>query len=156
VLGKPQSGMAIFNHSMRWERTCILASTVGTMRRQLERCIAYARERKQFGKPIGSFQAVAHRIVDMKLRLETARLLLYHVAWLLDRGKPAALESALTKLHLSESFLQSSLDALQVHGSYGYMTEQEIERDVRDAIAGRLYSGTSELQRNVVAGAMGL
>jgi alkylation response protein AidB-like acyl-CoA dehydrogenase len=156
VLGKPESGMAIFNHSMRWERSCILASTIGTMRRQLERCVMYAQERKQFGKPIGSFQAVSHRIVDMKLRLETSRLLLYHVAWLLDRGKPAAVESALAKLHLSECFLASSLDAVQIHGSYGYMTEYELERDVRDAVGARLYSGTSELQRNLIAGAMGL
>ena len=72
--------MAIFNHSMEWERSCILASAVGTMQRQLERCIAYAKERKQFGQPIGEFQAVSHRIVDMKLRLETARLLLYRLA----------------------------------------------------------------------------
>jgi alkylation response protein AidB-like acyl-CoA dehydrogenase len=156
VLGKPQSGMAIFNHSMRWERSCILASTVGTMRRQLERCISYAQERKQFGRPIGSFQAVSHKIVSMKLRLETSRLLVYQVAWLLDRGESATVESALTKLHLSESFLQSSLDALQIHGSYGYMTEYELERDVRDAVGGRLYSGTSEVQRNLIAGALGL
>jgi alkylation response protein AidB-like acyl-CoA dehydrogenase len=156
VLGKPESGMAIFNHAMRWERSCILASTVGTMRRQLERCIAYARERKQFGRSIGSFQAVAHRIVDMRLRLETSRLLAYQVAWLLDRGEGVSLESALTKLHLSESFLSSSLDAVQIHGGYGYMTEYELERDVRDAVGGRLYSGTSEMQRNVVAALMGL
>jgi L-prolyl-PCP dehydrogenase len=156
MLGKPGAGMAIFNSSMRWERSCILASTVGTMSRQLERSISYARERKQFGESIGHFQAVSHRIVEMKLRLETSRLLLYRLAWLLDQGKPAALESALTKLHLSESFLQSSLDALQIYGGYGYMTEYELERDVRDAIGARIYSGTSEIQRNLVAGHLGL
>lgn len=156
LLGKPGGGMLVFDASMTWERGCILASTVGTMERQLERSIAYARERKQFGTPIGSFQAVSHKLVDMKLRLDTARLLLYRLGWLIDTGKPTALESALVKLYLSECYVRSSLDALQVHGGYGYMTEYELERDVRDAIGSRLYSGTSELQYNVAAKSMGL
>ena len=156
LLGKPGAGMAMFTSSMLWERSCILASTVGTMQYQLERTIDYARERRQFGQPIGSFQAVSHRIVDMKLRCETARLLLYRLGWLLDHGRPAALDSALGKLYLSECFVQSSLDALQVHGGYGYMTEYELERDVRDAIGSRLYSGTSDIQRNIVARHLGL
>jgi alkylation response protein AidB-like acyl-CoA dehydrogenase len=156
LLGKPGAGMAMFNASMLWERSLILASTLGTMQRQLERCIDHARERKQFGQPIGSFQAVSHRIVDMKLRLETARLLLYRLGWLLARGESAALESALTKLYLSECFLQSSLDALQIHGGYGYMTEYELEREVRDAVASRIYSGTSDIQHNIAAGYLGL
>ena len=156
LLGRPGNGMAIFNAAMRLERACILASCVGAMQRQLERAIEYARERKQFGQPIGSFQSVSQKLVDMKLRLETARLLLYKVGWLIDRGESATLEAALVKLHLSESFLQSSLDALQVHGGYGFMTEYELERDVRDAVGGRLYSGTSEMQRNIVARALGL
>ena len=74
VLGKPGQGMLVFDSSMVWERSCILASTVGTMARQLERSLDYARERRQFGQPIGSFQAVSHKLVDMKVRLETARL----------------------------------------------------------------------------------
>ncbi len=156
LLGKPGGGMVIFNSSMTWERSCILASTIGTMERQHERAVAYAQERKQFGQPIGGFQAVAHKLVDMKLRLETARLLLYRLGWLLDNGKPVALDSALVKLYLSECFLRSSLDALQVHGGYGYMTEYELERDVRDAIGSRLYSGTSEIQYNIAARSMGL
>jgi alkylation response protein AidB-like acyl-CoA dehydrogenase len=92
----------------------------------------------------------------MKLRLETARLLLYRLGWLLARGESAALESALTKLYLSECFVQSSLDALQIHGGYGYMTEYELERDVRDAVASRIYSGTSDIQHNIAAGYLGL
>jgi alkylation response protein AidB-like acyl-CoA dehydrogenase len=156
VLGKPGLGMRVFDHSMTWERGCILATTVGTMERQLERSLEYARERKQFGQPIGSFQAVSHKLVDMKLRLETSRLLLYHLGSLLDAGKPTALESALVKLHLSDSFVRSSLDALQIHGGYGYMTEYELERDVRDAIGSKLYSGTSELQYAIAAKNLGL
>jgi alkylation response protein AidB-like acyl-CoA dehydrogenase len=156
LVGPEGAGMAVFNHSMDWERSCILASAVGTMQRQLERCIAYARERKQFGQPIGKFQAVGHRVVDMKLRVETARLLLYRLGWLRSRGKVSPLEPAMVKLHISESFLQSSLDALQIFGGYGYMTEYELERDVRDAVGSRLYSGTSDIQRNIIAGHLGL
>lgn len=156
VLGKPGGGMRVFDVSMTWERGCILASTVGTMERQLERSLAYARERKQFGVPIGSFQAVSHKLVDMKLRLETSRLLLYRLAALIDDGKPTGLESALVKLHLSDSFVKTSLDALQIHGGYGYMTEYELERDVRDAVGSKLYSGTSELQYEIVAKNLGL
>ncbi|HEU4451393.1 MAG TPA: acyl-CoA dehydrogenase family protein [Gaiellaceae bacterium] len=156
LLGKPGQGMLVFDSSMAWERSCILASTVGTMERQLERSLDYARERRQFGRPIGSFQAVSHRLVDMRLRLDTARLLLYRLGWLMDRGEPTTLESALVKLYLSECYVRSSLDALQVHGGYGYMTEYELERDVRDAIGSRLYSGTSELQYEVAAKSLGL
>jgi alkylation response protein AidB-like acyl-CoA dehydrogenase len=156
VLGKPGSGMAVFNVAMLWERSLILAAPVGSMRRQLERCVEYAKDRRQFGQPIGSFQAVSHRIVEMKLRLETARLLLYRLAWSLDRGQTSQLDAALTKLHVSECYLQSSLDALQIFGGYGYMTEYELERDVRDAVAGRIHSGTSDMQRNIVARYLGL
>ena len=156
LLGGPGAGMAVFNASMQWERGYILAGAVGTMQRQLDRCIAYARERRQFDQPIGGFQAVAHRIVDMKVRLETARLLLYRFAALMDRGEATTLDSALTKLHLSESFLASSLDGLQIHGGYGYMSEYELEQEVRDAVGGRIYSGTSEVQRNLIARQLGL
>ena len=156
LLGEPGAGMALFNSSMRWERGCILAASVGTMQRQLERTVEYARERHQFGRPIGENQAVSHRLVEMKLRLETARLLVYQLAWLIDAGRSTSLESALTKLHLSESFVASSLDALQIHGGYGYMTEYELERDLRDAIGSRIYSGTSDIQRNLIARQLGL
>jgi len=156
LLGSVGAGMAIFNTSMRWERSLILAAAVGTMQRQLERCVSYARERTQFGQPIGAFQAVSHKLVDMKLRLETASLMLYRVATLLDQGTATDLDAALTKLHLSECLVHSSLDALQVHGGSGYMTETGLEREVRDSLASRLYSGTTEMQRNVIARHLGL
>jgi alkylation response protein AidB-like acyl-CoA dehydrogenase len=155
-LGGEGAGMAIFVTSMRWERSLILAPAVGTMRRQLERCVRYARERSQFGQPIGSFQSVSNRIVEMKLRLETSHLMLYRIASLLDDGSATDLDASLTKLHLSESFVQSSLDAQQIYGGYGYLTEMGVERDLRDALGGRLYSGTSDMQRNVVARHLGL
>jgi len=155
-LGPEGIGARIFNSSMEWERSCILASHVGAMQRQLETAIQYARDRTQFGQPIGKFQSVANRIVDMKVRLETARLLLYKVAWLKQTGQPAVMEAALAKLYLSECFIQSGLDAIRTHGGYGYMTEFEVERDLRDAIGGALYSGTSDIQRTIIARLLGL
>jgi alkylation response protein AidB-like acyl-CoA dehydrogenase len=90
--------VAIFNCSMEWERGSLLASYLGTMQWQIETCVRYARERKQFGKPIGRFQAVAHRIANMKVRLETARWLVYHVAWIKKQGRSAILDAAIAKL----------------------------------------------------------
>ncbi|MGI9119547.1 MAG: acyl-CoA dehydrogenase family protein [Acidimicrobiales bacterium] len=151
LLGRVGGGMAVFTHSMDWERSFILASAIGTMERQLERCVGRARERQQFGQPIGKFQAVSHRIVDMKLRLEAGRALLHRLAWLRHTGHSTSADAALVKLFLSESWVQSSLDAMELHGGSGYLTEQEVERDVRDALASRIYSGTSDIQRNVIA-----
>jgi alkylation response protein AidB-like acyl-CoA dehydrogenase len=156
VLGRPGAGMAIFDYSIDWERSFILASAVGTMQRELEQCINHAKTRRQFGAHIGSFQAVAHRIVDMKVRLDAARMLVYRMAWLKSEGRPTKLESSIVKLYLAESWLQSSLDQIQIHGAYGYMTEAGLERDLRDAVAGRIYSGTSEIQRNLIAHHLGL
>jgi alkylation response protein AidB-like acyl-CoA dehydrogenase len=155
-LGPEGAGVSLFSSSMEWERSCILASHVGAMERQLEACVRYARERHQFGQPIGKFQSVANRIADMKVRLETARLMLYKVAWLKAMGKPAVMEAAIAKLYLSECFVQSSQDAIRIHGGYGYMTEFEVERDLRDSIGGTLYSGTSEIQRVIIANWLGL
>jgi alkylation response protein AidB-like acyl-CoA dehydrogenase len=155
-LGKEGNGAAIFEDTVEWERGCILASLLGGMERQLEQCIKYSKERKQFGKSIGKYQSIANKIVDMKVRMETARLLLYKVAWTKQARGKAALDAALAKLYLSESWVQSCLDAVQIHGGYGYTTEYEVERDLRDAIGGTLYSGTSEIQRNIIARYLGL
>ena len=155
-LGSEGAGASIFNSSMEWERSCILASHVGAMQRQLENCVRYARERRQFGQPIGNFQSISNRIADMQVRLETARLILSKVAWLKKIGKSAVMEAAIAKLYLSESFVQSSLDAIRIHGGYGYMTEFEVERDLRDAVGGTLYSGTSDIQRMIIARWLGL
>ena len=156
LLGRPGAGMPVFAAAMERERSLILAATIGSMERGLERSIAHARSREQFGQPISKFQAISHRMVEMKLRLETARLLVYRLAWLLDHDRPVGLDSALVKLHLSESFVSSSLDALQIHGGYGYMQEYGLESDVCDALATRIYSGTSDIQRNLAARYMGL
>jgi hypothetical protein len=155
-VGKEGGGMAIFNSSMEWERSSILASAVGAMQRQLEECIEYARTRKQFGQAIGKFESISNKISDMYLRLEAARLMIYRVAWLKQQGKPAIMEAAAAKLFTSEAWIQSCLDAIQIHGAYGYMRDSGIERDLRDSVAGTIYSGTSEIQRLIIARSLGL
>jgi alkylation response protein AidB-like acyl-CoA dehydrogenase len=156
MLGKIGQGSAIFAAEMEWERSCLFACHLGAMERQLATCVRYAKDRKQFGKPIGSFQAIAHKIADMKVRIELGELMLHKVAWLKAQGQRSSMESAIAKLFVSESYVTSSLDAIQIHGGYGYMTEFEVERDLRDAVGGKLYSGTSEIQRNIIASLLGL
>ncbi|MGI9615680.1 MAG: acyl-CoA dehydrogenase family protein [Acidimicrobiales bacterium] len=155
-LGAEGGGMAIFTSAMESERSYIFASQIGRMERQVEECVAYANNRKAFGKPIGKNQAISSRIADMMVRLETSRNLLYKVAWLEEQGKPLIKEAAMAKLHLSECFVQSSIDAITIHGAKGYATEFEVERDLRDGIGGLLYSGTNDIQRNIVARVSGL
>lgn len=154
-LGREGRGAGIFNDSMEWERSCILATCLGTMQRQLDAAVRYAHDRRQFGKPIGEFQSVANRLVAMRARLATSRLVLYQAVWLKAQNCPSAAEAAIAKLHVSESYLQSSLDAVQIRGGYGFTTEFEVERDLRDSVGSTLYSGTSEIQRAIVARSLG-
>jgi alkylation response protein AidB-like acyl-CoA dehydrogenase len=155
-LGPEGAGMTIFNSSMEWERSCLFASIVGAMHRQLEACVAYARSREQFGQPIGKFQGVSGKLADMYVRLEAARSLIYRVAWLKGQGRSAPTEAAAAKLFTSEAWVRSSQDAIQVHGAWGYLRDAGIERDLRDAVASTIYSGTSEIQRVVIARMLGL
>lgn len=155
-LGREGRGAGVFDSSMEWERGCILASCVGAMQRQLEASISHVRQRSQFGQPIGKFQSVANRIVEMKIRVDTCRPLVYRIGELMDAGKSARMEAAIAKLHIAECFAASSLDAMRNLGGYAYMTEQEAERDLRDALGGLFYSGTSDIQRNIIARSLGL
>jgi alkylation response protein AidB-like acyl-CoA dehydrogenase len=156
VLGGVGGGGPIFTQSMDWERVLLFASHVGTMDRLVESSVRYARTRSQFGQPIGKFQGLSHRIVDAKVRLEAARLLVYRAAWQLGRSRSASLDAAIAKLFVSEAFVETALDAVQVFGGYGFTTEYEIERAARDSVASTIYSGTSEMQRNIIARWIGL
>jgi alkylation response protein AidB-like acyl-CoA dehydrogenase len=155
-LGREGRGVTVFECSMEWERGSILASCLGVMSRQLTECLEHARSRKQFGKAIGKFQSVANRLVDMRVRLDTCRPLVYRIGALKDKGVDATTEAAIAKLYLSECYVKSCLDAVQIFGGYGYMTEQQVERDLRDSVSSTLYSGTSEIQRNIIAKGLGL
>jgi alkylation response protein AidB-like acyl-CoA dehydrogenase len=156
VVGGLGAGASLFNSSMLWERACIMAPLVGGMQRQLERCVAYARERKQFGQPIGKFEAVSSLIADMKVRLETARALLYQVGREVGSGKGGLLEASVAKLYASEAAVAVHRDAIQIHGGYGYAVESEVERDLRDVLGSTIYSGTSEMQRYIIGRLLGL
>lgn len=156
VLGTEGMGATIFQHSMGWERACLFAGYVGMMARLVDRVTQHARKRKQFGSSIGRFQAVSHRVVEMHMRLETARLLLYRACWEMDRGKPARLEVALSKLAASEGALASATDAVRIFGAEGFLTDAGVEAELRNAVPSVLFSGTSEIQRELAARELGL
>lgn len=156
VLAGEGAGSTLFTHSMDWERTCLFAFNVGVMDRLLERAVEYARTRQQFGKPIGKFQAVSHKIANMKTRLEASRLLVYRAAWRLNRTKTVSLDASMAKLFVSESLLEGAIGTVQVLGGYGFMTEFEVERSLRDAVGSTIYSGTNDMQRNIIASWLGL
>ncbi len=155
LLGPEGAGAGVFSLSMRWERTCLFAIYLGAMRRVLDTTVQYARQREQFGVSIGSFQAISHRIVDMELRLRSARLLLQQAARGLDAGDEDDIAPALAKLAVSEAAVQCGMDAIQIRGALGVL-DGEAERLLRDALPSRIFSGTNEIQRNNVARALGL
>ncbi len=156
VVGGVGSGAMIFNQTMDMERLLVMAPAIGVMERLIERCVTHARQRSTGAGPIGKHQSIAHRIADMELELDAARLLLYRAAWHRMSHSSATRESALAKLAVSEAYVACCRSAVQIFGGYGYMVEYELERELRDALATTLYVGTSEIQRNLIAGLRGL
>lgn len=155
-LGREGQGAQVFKQSMQWERACLFAAYIGQMERQLEQTITYAKGRRQFGKPLGKHQAIAHRIATMKLRLEAARLLLYRACWRLAQGQYAMLDVSLSKLAVSEAAILGGLDAIHIHGSVGFNSDNGVETMLRDAIPSSIFSGTSEMQYDIIASELGL
>ena len=156
VLGGVGSGAMVFKETMDVERLLVMAPAIGVMERVLERSVEHARHRTAGDAAIGKHQAISHRIADMELSLEASRLLLYRAAWLKSRRGAATRESALAKLATSEAYVDCCRSAVQIFGGYGYMVDYELERELRDALATTLYVGTSEIQRNLIAGLRGL
>jgi len=131
-------------------RIGIGALSVGIARGALEESIKYSQERKQFGKPIGNFQAIENKLVDMATEIDAARLLVHRAAWLKDKGKPYTMEASKAKLFASELSVQASLEAIQIHGGYGYTKEYHPERFLRDSKLMTIGEGTSEVQRMII------
>ncbi|MFD1625698.1 acyl-CoA dehydrogenase family protein [Azospirillum griseum] len=156
VIGKPGLGFSILDYVMKWEILCSFVINVGEMQHRMERCVDYARSRRQFNQPIGSFQSVANKIVDMKIGTETARNWLYSTARRFLANGNVTVDIAIAKLLASESNFASAVNAVQIFGGNGYMTEYGLEKDLRNATAGTIYSGTSEVQRNRIAKMLGL
>jgi alkylation response protein AidB-like acyl-CoA dehydrogenase len=156
VVGRVGGGFLVLDHVMKREILFSFIVNVGEMEHRLHRCLEYAKTRVQFGKPIGAYQSVANRIVDMKIRVETARKWLYDTARKLERGENVTVDMAIAKLLTSEANLASGLDAVRIFGGNGYMAEYGLEKDVRNAVAGTIYSGTNEIQYNRIAAMLGL
>lgn len=134
-----------------WERTVMIASAIGGMQRSLETCITYAKQREAFGKPIAHFQAIAHKLADMKIRLETSRLLLRNAAWLKDQGKDHMVEASMAKAYVADCATKNAEDAIQIHGGWGYIKDFPVERGWRDAKLSSLGGGTTEIQKVVIS-----
>lgn len=156
VVGRRGGGFLVMDHVMRWEILCSFVINAGEMRDRVERCAQYARTRTQFGQPIGSYQAVSHKIVDMEIGVESARHWLYSAAAKLAAGENVTRDIAIAKLVTSEANVASALAAVQIFAGNGYMAEYGIEKELRNSVAGTIYSGTSEIQRNRIASTLGL
>lgn len=150
LLGRERLGMMVFNHSMMWERIIMAAYHTGAMEQQYQFVKSYAGARSQFGQKIKKFSAISDKLVEMKLRVDSARLMLYHTAWKYDRNKAGLADASMIKLLASESKVKNSLDALQISGAYGYMKGNPVERQIRDSLSATLYSGTSEIQKKII------
>jgi clorobiocin biosynthesis protein CloN3 len=157
LVGAEGQGSAVFQHSMAWERACLPAAYLGVMDEQVRRCVEHARQRRQFGRRIGDNQAISHTLAVMAQRLESARMLLYRACWLVDQGHDGSRQAAaMSKIAVSEAAVANSLDAIQVFGGAGYLSATGIERQLRDAVPSTIFSGTTQIQREIIAREMGL
>jgi short/branched chain acyl-CoA dehydrogenase len=156
LLGPRGQGFQQFLEILDGGRISVAAMGVGLAQGAYDLAFAYARERTQFGKPIGRFQAIAFKLADMAVEIEAGRQLVWKAAWLKDRGRPFALEAAMAKLYTGELSHRVVNHALQVHGGYGFMDEFPISRLYRDQKILEIGEGTNEVQRMVIAKHLGL
>lgn len=154
-LGKTGAGNIMIQQALELERAFIFAGFCGVMDWQLQTVIQFSRQRQVNDSHLGKNQAISHKIADMKLRLDTIRLWVNECARLKDHNKRITMTSAQTKLYAAEAFLQSSLDAVQILGSSGLIMDNPISELVNDAMASRLFSGSSEIQKNIIAALLG-
>lgn len=156
VIGKYDMGKFISDMTLDWERCLNFASNLGIMERIMNIVIEYVNHREQFGESIGNYQLVSSKIAQMKINVEIGKLLLNNICDLRKAGKITYLESSIFKYFIGENYVKSCLDALQILGAYGYSKESGIEREVRDSLAAKIYSGTSELQLDIIARLIGV
>ncbi|MCK5889423.1 MAG: acyl-CoA dehydrogenase family protein [Methylococcales bacterium] len=154
-LGKTGAGNIMIQQALELERAFIFAGFCGVMEWQLKTVIQFSRQRRVNGSHLGKNQAISHKIAEMKVRLDTIQLWVNQCAYLKDNGKRMTMVSAQTKLFSAEAFLQSSLDAVQIMGSEGLVENSLLEMLVSDALASRLFSGSSEIQKNIIAALLG-
>lgn len=150
-IGEEGFGFTFAMETLNGGRIGIAAQALGIAAGAYELALAYSKERKAFGKPISQHQAIQFKLADMATQIEAARLLVYKAAWLKDQGEDYAHASAMAKLYASEVAMNVTVEAVQVHGGYGYVKEYHVERLMRDAKITQIYEGTSEIQRIVIS-----
>ena len=158
LLGQQDQGWMQLMAGLNHERLIIAAQALGMAQRAFDDVLSYVKERKQFGRPIGSFQALRHRLADLATELESTRVLVYDVARRVD-ATPERLfprEASMAKLAATELAKRATLEAMQMMGGYGYAVEYDMERQVRTAVVTTIYGGTSEIQRDIIAKTLGL
>lgn len=152
LLGIEGNGFMMSMQTVEWDRSTLLAPFVGSMAYVLERCARYAQEREQFGRPIAGFQAIKHKLANIKIFMEAARTLVYRMAWCKDQGRPLNhLEAAVAKLFVGDWSLEPSVDAVNLFGGYGYCHEYDMERMLRDSRLAAIGGGTSDIQRVIIS-----
>jgi isovaleryl-CoA dehydrogenase len=158
VLGEVDAGWLQLMAGLNVERLILAATMLGIAQRAFDDVLAYVKERRQFGRPIGSFQALQHRLADLATELEAARLMTWWVASLTDEDPDRMLprEASMVKLHVTEIAKKVALEGMQMMGGYGYSSEYDMERLVRQTLVSTIYGGTSEIQRNIIAKTLGL
>jgi len=156
VLGEVDRGWEAVDSYLWYERLCLSAARTGAAMAAFEYALDYAKNRKQFGRPIGKFQAVSHKLADMKMMLDISRTLVYRFAWLMSEGKATRHDAAVLKLHTGETYKTVSDMGLQILGGYGYCMEYPMQRFFRDSRLATIGAGTSEIQRNIIARGLGL
>jgi acyl-CoA dehydrogenase len=156
ILGKLDYGWTGADDYLCYERLCLSAARTGAARSAFEIALDYAKTRVQFGKPIGKFQAVSHKLAEMKSMLDIAQTMVYRYAWLMEQGKNTRQDAAILKLYTSESYKSISDMCLQILGGYGYCMEYPMQRFFRDSRLATIGGGTSEIQKNIIASSLGL
>jgi alkylation response protein AidB-like acyl-CoA dehydrogenase len=158
VLGEVDRGWMQLMAGLNVERLILAATMLGIGQRAFDDALAYAKERQQFGRPIGSFQALQHRFADLATELEAARLMTHWVASLTDEDPDSMLpkEASMVKLFVTETARKVALEGMQMMGGYGYSAEYDMERLVRATLVSTIYGGTSEIQRGIIAKTLGL
>ena len=152
LLGREGRGFKMAMQTVEWDRSALLAPFLGQIEFLIDRSCGYAKEREQFGRPISSFQAIKHKIADMKIFLEAARSLVYRIAWCKDQGRPLNhLDAAVAKLFLGDWSLGPTNDAVVLFGGYGYCHEYDVERVFRDSRLAPIGGGTSEIQKLIIS-----
>jgi isovaleryl-CoA dehydrogenase len=158
LVGREGEGWTQLMAGLNYERTILAATALGLAQRTFEDALAYAKERRQFGRPVGSFQALSHRFAELATEIAQARLLVRWVASLTDEdpGRMLPREASMAKLAATELAKRCALEGMQAMGGYGYATEYPMEGYLRSAVVGTIYGGTSEIQKNIIARTLGL